>query len=293
LRRFFQHRLRWHVLVGAPLILCALLTAGCSTGFVYNRLDTFASWYFESLVSLNDGQRTELRQWLSKTLAWHRRSELTRYASFLDEVYANAERPGDAQRYDTMRERFQTLLNSLIEKTAPEASELLLNLSPEQVDELLENLAEKTRERTKEGTKAVAANEWRPDQVKDISKQMKRWTGAVTSEQKQIIVEHVAQLEPTFADWAESQKSWREALRDALLAKEASKSDLVSPRVLQLLEDPDQQWTSAYAAKVERNRLHYQNMLLKLDASLTAKQRDHLRHEVLNLSQQLTRLAQT
>jgi hypothetical protein len=292
LRQIFQHRLRWHLLVGAPLILCALLTTGCSTGFIYNRLDTLASWYFESLVSLNDGQRTELRQWLSSTLAWHRRTELTRYASLLNEVYTTAEQPGDAQRYDEMRERFQGLLNNLIEKTAPEASQLLMHLSPQQVEELLQNLEEKTRESTEEGAEAVADNEWRPEQVKDISKQLKRWTGAVTAEQRTIIATHVAKLEPTFEDWAESQEAWREALRNALLTQPA-KSEQVPPRVLQLLADPDEQWTSAYAEKVARNRLRYQEMLLALDASLMPKQREHLRREVLNLSQQLTRLAST
>ena len=291
LRQLFQHRLRWHVLLGAPLILCALLTTGCSTGFIYNRLDTLARWYFESLVSLNDGQRTELREWLSQTLAWHRRSELTRYSEFLDDVYVTAEHPGDREAYEAMRTRFQSLLNDLIGKTAPEASQLLTHLSAPQVDELLENLAEKARESTEKNAEAVEDNEWRPDQIKDISRQLKRWTGEVRTAQKGIIATHVAQLEPTYTDWAESQAAWRAALRDALLAKGTATAEQPPTRVLQLLEDPDREWTPAYAQKVERNRQRYQAMLLELDASLSPKQREHLRHEVRNLSQQLSHLA--
>jgi HPt (histidine-containing phosphotransfer) domain-containing protein len=284
----------WHLLLAAPVLLCVLLMTGCSSNFVYNRLDTLASWYLESLVSLNDGQRGEMRAWLARTLAWHRRSELTRYVSFLNDVSASVAQPGTQRSYDAMRERFQALIDDLMRQAAPEASRQLLRLSPEQVDELLASLAEKTRESTEENTQAVAENEWKPDQTKSISRQMKRWTGSVSAEQKRIIAKHVETLEPTFSDWAESQQSWRAALRAALLAEnEGEPSNTPPPRVLALLADPDRQWTRAYTEKAERNRDRYQQMLMDLDATLSAQQRDHLRTELNKLSQQFSRLAQS
>jgi hypothetical protein len=280
-------------LVAVPLLFGALLIAGCTSSFVYNRLDTLASWYFESLVSLNDNQRTELREWLSQTLAWHRRSELTRYATFLSDVSVTAERPGDRKSYDELRARFQGLIDDLVAKSAPEASQLLLHLSPRQVDELIENLAEKTREGAEEGAEAVASNEWRPEQIKDITRQMKRWTGGVSPEQKRIIQSHAAHLEPTFAEWAASQQSWREALREVLLAQDVTESSESSPQLLQLLADPDSKWTDAYTQKVARNRERYQLMMMELDVTLSPRQREHLQAELLKLSLQLARLAQT
>jgi Family of unknown function (DUF6279) len=286
-----RHRRIWPLLFGAPLLLYALFTAGCSSSLVYNRLDTLAGWYLESLVSLNDGQRTEMRAWLARTLAWHRSSELTRYAAFLNDVSTTITQPGTRQSYDAMRERLQGLIDDLVEKTAPEAARLLLHLSPQQVDELLESLAEKTRETTEENAEAFAADEWRPEQTKDIARQVKRWTGSISPEQKRIIATHVDTLEPTFADWADSQQSWRTALRAALLTKDEIESTSAPPRVLELLEDPNRQWTSAYSQKVARNRGRYQQMLLELDATLTSQQRGHLRAELLKLSQQLSGLA--
>lgn len=291
LRNLPRHR-RLRLLLGIPLIACALLTAGCTSGFFYNRLDTFASWYLESLVSLNDGQRTEVRAWLERTLAWHRSSELTRYASFLDDVSASIARPGTRESYDAMRVRFEELISDLVKKTAPEASQLLTHLSPDQVDELIENLADKTRESTQENAEAVAAKKWKPEQTKSFARQMKRWTGSVSKQQNDIIAKHVDNLEPTYLDWAESQASWRAALRDALLAKDgAEESPAQPPKVLVLLEDPDRQWTNDYSQKVQRNRERYQAMLLELDATLSAQQRAHLREQLNKLSQQLTRLA--
>lgn len=267
--------------------------AGCSTAFVYNRLDTFAGWYLESLVSLNDGQRTEMRSWLERTLAWHRKSELTRYAAFLSDVSTTIEQPGTAESYEVIRVRFQGLIDDLITKTAPEASQLLTRLSPAQVDELLDNLEEKAQESKEDDAQSVADNKWKPGQTKSIARQVKRWTGSVSTEQKNIIAEHVNELEPTYADWADSQQAWRDALRDALRSQEAAESDEASPRVLQLLEDPDKQWTADYSTKVARNRARYQQMVLALDATLSTEQRKHLSAELLKLSQQLTRLARS
>lgn len=293
LRRTSQHRRAWQRLIGVPLLLCALVTTGCTTAFFYNRLDTFAGWYFESLVSLNDVQRTELRGWLERTLAWHRRSELSRYASFVNDLSATVEKPGTQESYDEIRLRFQGLIDDLIQKTAPEASELLTHLTPAQVEELLDNLEEKTRESTEESAEAVAENQWKPEQVKSISRQVKRWTGSITPQQKQLIATHIAQIEPTYLEWAESQAAWRDALRDALLAPPIEESDEASQRVLGLLEDPNRQWTDAYSAKVDRNRARYQQMLMELDASLSPQQREHARAELVKLSRQLTRLAQS
>jgi len=267
-----------------------LLASGCSSGFVYNRLDTFASWYFESLVSLNDGQRTELRAWLERTLNWHRQSELTRYATFLSDVATTIAHPGDRTTYESIRQRFEGLVTDLLAKTAPEASELLLRLSPQQVNELLENLAEKTRESTEESATAVATNKWQPKQTKDFTRQLKKWTGSVSPEQRRIIEKHVRQLEPTYSEWAESQQAWRDALRETLTGGVTPKTD-VPRRVLVLIEDPNRQWTQAYSLKVERNRERYMELFGELDASLSARQRTHLRAELTKLSQQLTALA--
>lgn len=288
----FVHCRRWRTLLAIPLLACVLVVSGCSTRFIYNRLDTFAGWYFESLVSLNDGQRTELRAWLGRTLAWHRESELQRYATFVSDTSALAAQPAPRETYDSMRARFQGLVDDLITKTAPEASRLLLGLSPQQVDELIANLEKKARESTEENATAVAKNAWRPKQVKDLTKQLKRWTGAATAQQKDLIAATIAQLEPTYEDWAESQRSWREALRQALLSQRQSEDDSAASQVLALLEDPDRHWTPGYAEKVARNRERYQDLLVALDASLTPAQRAHLRKELDKLAHTLTRLAQ-
>lgn len=290
-RQTLHHRRAWRALLGAPLLVVVLLVTGCTSRFIYNRLDTLASWYFEGLVSLNDVQRTELRSWLESTLAWHRQSELKRYAAFINDLTVTAERPGTHEDYDAFSRRFEGLITDLIAKTAPEASHLLLTLSPKQVDQLMDNLAEKTREGAQEGADALEDHEWHAAQVKTVTRQVKRWTGQLTDEQKRIVAAHMNDLEPTFVDWEKSQQVWQGELRTALLSPEMRSEEAPSPRILELLKDPGQSWTPEYSAKVARNRERYLSMFSALDASLTTQQRDHLRVELTKLSQQLHRLA--
>lgn len=283
----------WRSRIGARLC-CALLTglliAGCASSFFYNRLDTLASWYFEDLVSLNDDQRVELRDWLERTLLWHRKSELHGYAQFVQEIATQVATPQNRVAYERLRARFDVFVKKLADKTTPEASRLLLSLSPAQTDEMLDSLAEKSRERKEKHAKAVASNKWQREQREDISEQLKRWTGAVSKQQDEIVTATVSELEPTYLDWAASQQAWRDALRKVLSGNHADAATQTS--IAALLSDPTQQWTQAYAQKIARNRDRYLNMLAAIDASLSPAQRTRLQDELRKLAGQLEKLAE-
>ena len=66
----------------AARFFCLVSVAGCTAGFVYNRLDWLVSWYVNGLVSLDDAQEEQLRTSVRRTLAWHRETQLTRYIGF-------------------------------------------------------------------------------------------------------------------------------------------------------------------------------------------------------------------
>lgn len=272
-------------------ILLLVLTGtlvGC-TNFFYNRLDTLAAWYVQDLVSLDDAQRTDLRTWLNETLQWHRRSELIRYAKFLRELAANSERPGTTQTYKDVEAQVEGFGTRVIDRAAPEAAKLMIRLTPEQIGELEKNLAEKARERNEKSLAAEAEGTWHEKRAKGIEKQLKRWTGAVTKEQRQLIAQLSTQFQPTTTEWLESQERWRRAMFGALRERfTAGQSPaVVEERILQLLRTPEAQWTSAYQAKSTQNREQSLTVLGAIDASLTAAQRAHLQRELIQLAEQL------
>jgi choline dehydrogenase-like flavoprotein len=269
------------------ILLLVLCVTGC-TRLLYNRLDTLAGWYLESLVELDDQQRGDLRSWLDQTLEWHRQSELTRYAQFLRDLAAESAQPGTRASYERIEQRIESFGTDLVNQAAPSATELLLSLTPEQIDELTESLEEKSIERNADDQEAIEDGTWAQRQTRSTQKQLKRWTGAVTSAQKQQIQDTVAALEPANSDWLESLKHWRAALRTALSSSESREA--TEQRVVELLRAPDSEWTEDYRAKSNRNRERFLDLLGSLDTSLTAAQRSHLQRELIELAQQLESL---
>jgi hypothetical protein len=271
-------------------LLCVLLlaagAAGCAKLF-YNRLDSLAAWYVGNLVSLDDHQQSTLRAWLAQTLEWHREKELGRYATFLRELSTEVAQPSGRGAYQRALDRIEGFAEDFTAQTAPQAARLLMELSPAQVEEFLANLEEKSNERAKENREALRDGTWQAKRVKDTQRQVKRWTGAITEEQKVLVREMAQHIQPTTADWLESQRQWRAALREAF-----SNPDDAEKRILQLLREPDTQWTAQYKTKEAGNREQMLSMLAALDASLTPAQRGRMQRELTTLAERLEALTE-
>src|SRR5512138_23339 len=263
------------------VLLLAVSAAGCAK-FMYNRLDTLAAWYIGDLVSLDDQQRSDLRVWLGQTLQWHRASELGRYATFLREFAAEVAQPSGRSTFQQAFDRVEEFLGDFTAQTAPQATRLLLELSPAQVEELLTNLEEKSNERSEEERDAIRDGTWQRKQIKNTQRQLKRWTGAISDEQMRLVDETMQHIQPTTLEWLESQRHWRAALREAF-----SNRDTAEQRILQLLREPDAQWTAQYKSKEASNREQFLSLLTALDASLTAVQRERMQRELTNLAERL------
>jgi hypothetical protein len=275
-------------------LLCVLLlaaaTAGCAK-LVYNRLDTLAAWYVGSLVTLDDQQSSALRAWLAQTLAWHRDTELGRYATFLRDLSSEVTRPSDRAAYTRMFDRVEGFAAEFASQTAPEATRLLLQLTPAQVEEFIANLEVKSKERAADSLKEIRKGTWQANRVKDTQRQVKRWTGTVTEEQKLLVREMSQQIQPTTAEWLESQQRWRDSLRDAL-GDAFSNRGTAEERILQLLREPNTQWTEQYKTKEASNRDQVVTLLTALDASLTPSQRERMQHELTHLAERLESLTE-
>jgi hypothetical protein len=271
-------------------VLCVVLlvatAAGCAK-LVYNRLDTLAAWYVGSLVSLDDRQSSDLRAWLAQTLAWHRESELGRYATFLRELSAEVARPSNRAEYQRLMGQVEGFVTDFTAQTAPQATRLLLELTPAQVEEFLASLEDKSRERSADSLQEIRKGSWHTNRIKETQRQVKRWTGTVTEEQKVLVREMSQQIQPTTQEWLESQQQWRSALRDAF-----SNRGTAEGRILQLLREPDSQWTAQYKSKEASNREQVLSMMIALDASLTQAQRQHMQRELNELAERLEALTE-
>ncbi|HKS58000.1 MAG TPA: DUF6279 family lipoprotein [Steroidobacteraceae bacterium] len=271
-------------------LLCILLLAATAAGcakLVYNRLDTLAALYVGNLVSLDDRQSSDLRAWLAQTLEWHREQELGRYATFLRELSSEVARPSSRAAYQRMFGQVEGFVSDFAAQTAPQASRLLLELTPAQVEEFLANLEKKSQERSADSLKEIRNGSWQASRVKETQRQVKRWTGTITEEQKLLVRDMSQQIQPTTNEWLESQRRWRTALGDAF-----SNRGTAQERILQLLREPDTQWTAQYKTKEASNREQALSLLTALDASLTPAQREHMQRELTALAERLDALTE-
>lgn len=272
----------------AVVMLLAVAAGGGCTRLVYNRLDTLAGWYLKDLVSLDERQRSDLQTWLEQTLEWHRESELTRYAQFLRDLATTVAKPNNRAVYERSGEQVEAFGDDLMARATPDAARLLLGLSPAQVAELMKNLQEKSQERSAKDRAAIDNGSWRDKRVKETQRQLKRWTGAVTAEQKLMVQQATQRFEPTSGDWLASQDQWRMSMRQALAERESPQQS--ETRILQLLREPDTEWTPEYKEKSASNREEFLALMETLDASLTRPQREHLQGELIELAEQLEAL---
>ncbi|MGA1463580.1 MAG: DUF6279 family lipoprotein, partial [Steroidobacteraceae bacterium] len=129
---------RWVLLVVATM----LLTACGGVRFFYDRLDMLLPWYLGGYVELEPSQRSDLERRVDVLLAWHRSTEIRRYAAFFRELEAAAERPVEPGRFEAWRREAESYWQDLALKAVPEAGALLASLSDTQVRELMDGLRE-------------------------------------------------------------------------------------------------------------------------------------------------------
>ncbi len=119
------------------LAAALVLLGACSAlRFGYNQADELVFWWLDGYADFDNTQAFRVRQALTQWHAWHRRTQLPDYTALLVQVQAEAPEPVTAQRlcswWDNARGRIDVALESAI----PAAAELLLTLTPQQIDHI-------------------------------------------------------------------------------------------------------------------------------------------------------------
>jgi len=180
--------------VGRVLVGCAFLMAGCGSGFVYNRLDWISSHYLSNQVTLDGAQSRALQSDLDEFFDWHRRSELPRYARFLDQMAIEAARPVSLAQLDAGQREVEGFMRTSVVHAAPDAARWLEGLRPGQVDELFASLAERNRKARAESCEGTPA-ERREKSARRFVDRVEEWTGGLSRAQREMIVTRYAQLD--------------------------------------------------------------------------------------------------
>jgi hypothetical protein len=245
-------------------------------------------FYLEGLVTLEPEQSAELKRILAGNLEWHRRSELADYSAFLREVAATVGRGSNREDWLAATRRTEQYWREVFEQAAPGYARIAATFSDTQVRELLDNLARgDEKERRKHASRSPAERDARRE--KSLRRAIERFTGPLTPAQRELLREHVAASPSFVPEWLDNRRVWREALAEAL--EQRGNGAAFASRMQVLVARPDELWTPAYRAAIERRRDALVDLMTGLDATLTPEQRAAAQRQLLALADEVQDLA--
>lgn len=277
---------RWPVL----LALLALL-AGCSgTRVVYNQLDWLVTWQVKKYFELDQAQEQDLRERVARQLAWHRETQLPRYAALSEDLGAALAGDPGPQYFAERFAEVQVFWVDFMSHAVPDAAAVLATLSDAQVEQLFGNIEENNRELAEEysGDTATIRREQRE---RAIIRSVSRLTGRLSSAQQALVRDYSGRMHDLSQDWLERRRDWQDEFRAALDV--CDNTIELERRLGPLLVDPDRNDPPEYRALVEDNQQVVFEMLAALSAGLTPRQRERFRKRLLNFARDFRLLAGT
>ena len=225
-RRFPPAPLARQERVSAPrrallgFVLLVAILSGCSaTQFIYNRVDILIRWYLDDYVSLDRDQQARFTTRLDALLEWHRLEELPVYVVLLDDALVILENGVSLDATRAMAARIESAAIRLQDRFL----ELLLStgedLTPAQRAGFIETLWAKQEEFEADRLARDDA-EYRDDLEVRFDKQLRRYLGPLTDEQKSRLRQGVAAMTRLDHYWLQDRRVWISALSEILLSDE-------------------------------------------------------------------------
>lgn len=273
------------------LVLLMLLTVtGCSTRFVYERIDWFVVWRMGGYVTLTGEQKSALKQDVQAQLDDVRANQLPEAAELLHGVarqvesgYVTAEQIDD--RYQQMLAQYDDFMLGIVDPSM----RFLQSLDDEQIVELFANLEDINQEMYEEYS-GRTPEEREKNRNKSAIKSTQKWTGRLSDEQKLILTDALARMDDASEEWISYQREWQSRFRTLI---ETRPPDVeYRAELTQLFVYPRDLHSEEYRARVEANRQILNGALAELLTGLTDKQRKRMVDELDSLADDLEKLSQ-
>lgn len=269
--------------------LLATLAACSAARLAYERLDWLARWEVGRYVSLTAEQKAVFDREFTTVWQWHRREELPLWIDELRSMARQLE-PGtsvERTQLESLSARYGDLMGRLSGRLAPIACTLGPQLDAKQVQELLGEVDDDIDELRDEQVDVDPADA-RKALTRDIDKGLRRWVGALSGDQMQLIETWVAARPSIAGDWLEYRRRWRTELAAVLAQRE---EPAFCGRVTSLVTNGAALWTEAQKQAFARNRAHWLDLFATLIPTLTAEQRRQAQQRLRELADELATAA--
>ncbi len=265
-------------LLALTLLGSLVFLGSCSNNRIgYNNMDWWARWHIRQHVSLDREQRHLVRDRINEVHQWHRETQLPRYADFLEEALMVLEDvPVSEEAMNELAQQTLALWRDLMERLVAPTAEVYSTLSDAQVRELLDNIGETQQERWLEGAEQDKEKQFEFYRERML-KNMNRWVGNATDEQKQWLEDWAETLHPLQVESADMLELWLAALAEALENRQDREALEASLRKLML--GPRNLYPEDYLQREAENQRSTLAMITHINNHLTEQQRDYRRQE--------------
>lgn len=251
------------------LVLFAVLLQGCSpTRLAYNNADMLIRWEANSYFDLEGQQSEAFDRMLVSFQGWHRKRALPQYAALAEDAAARLMRGYRREDLDWGYDAVQAQVRESLGAAAAEVAGLLDRLSPEQLGHFEQRLAEDNRRFAKEHLRGTM-EERQERRLKRNVERLEDWFGPLSETQLERVRRYGARA-PLYDDLRDRDRKRRQAELLAML-----RSREASARLARWAQEWDQGREPAYERAVRATRAEYVDMLLDLNRTLTAEQREH------------------
>jgi hypothetical protein len=178
-------------IIGALAGLLALL-AGCSTvRFAYNQAPNLAYWWLDAYVDFTDAQEPAAREAIAAWFKWHRTTQLADYVGLLQRAERQALEPTSAAQLCRWADELGQRADRAVEHAIDTGSDLLRNLTAEQLAHIERKYAKGNAEFTKDYLQA-SGEERLQASIKRVVERTEFFYGKLEPAQRDRIAQGVA-----------------------------------------------------------------------------------------------------
>lgn len=189
-------------------VLFCFWISSCSLAEVaYNNLDWYVVWQVNKFIDLDAGQERFVTKAAEDYLSWHRSEEMPQYRDMLIRMRNMSADSLTQIEVDSIFAILKERILILMESASDETGELLLSLTPAQLDEM-EKRMEKVNRRyeTEDGDDDESIKLKRAERIRNRAED---WVGRLTTGQAEWVAQYAMQMPTSTSHWLEHRR-WRQ-----------------------------------------------------------------------------------
>lgn len=277
------------------LVSIALLLPACSAVRLgYSNADSLARWWIDQYLDLSPEQDTLVRERLTRLMVWHRKSQLSDYATVLNQARTLAVGKPSPTDGLVLTDAIIRRVRRIADQAIPDAADLLLTMTPAQIERMAAKFADRNVSYSKEARLAEGEVGQRKARYKRLLERAEYWYGAF-SDGQEAAFRQLVDAQPSGAQfWYEERLRRQNELLE--LARKVQSEKPSRERVMVLLRDYADRFDipadpSRRAAALALRQASSE-LAAAIQALTTPAQREHARQKFDDLIREIGELAQ-